>query len=55
MAQPLIIEYTNLLHKHGGPDAAPVKKFLQENSGDQDFVRRAEVLNQVFALKLVAR
>jgi hypothetical protein len=51
MSQPLIIRYTNLLHQHRSPDAEPVKKFLQENSSDEVFVRRAEVLNKVFKLK----
>ena len=51
MAQQPIIEYTNLLHKHGDPQAASVEEFLTEHSGDQVFLRRAKVLNKVFELK----
>jgi hypothetical protein len=51
MATPLIIQYTNLLHKYGDPTASPVKAFLEENSQDEAFLRRAKVLNKVFELK----
>ena len=48
MAQPLIIQYTNLLHKHGGPDAKQVKAFKDKHKKDSDFIRRAETLDRVF-------
>lgn len=51
MAQPLIIQYTNLLHQYRNPNAEIVKKFLEENSKDPVFVKRARVLNKVFRLK----
>ncbi len=51
MAQPLIIQYTNLLHQYRNPNAETVKKFLEENSKDPVFVKRARVLNKVFRLK----
>ena len=51
MSQPVIIEYTNLLHKYRDPNAAPVKEFLKSHSSDKVFLRRAEALNKVFQLK----
>jgi hypothetical protein len=51
MSEPLIIEYTNLLHKHRDVNAAPVKQFLADHAADEVFVRRAKALNKVFALK----
>ena len=51
MAQPLLIEYTNLLHKYRDPSAGPVQAFLQKHSGDAVFTRRAQALNKVFKLK----
>jgi hypothetical protein len=51
MAQPLIIEYTNLLHQYRSPEAEPVKKFLRENGHDAVFLRRARALNRLFRLK----
>ncbi len=45
---PLIIQYTNLLHKYGNPDAPAVRDFVQANQADQVFVRRVDVLNKVF-------
>ncbi len=51
MAQPLIIEYTNLLHKYRDPKAAPVKDFLKKHSSDKLLAKRAKALNKVFRLK----
>jgi hypothetical protein len=51
MARPLIIEYTNLLHKYRDPAAAPVKEFLQKHSSDKVLLQRAQALNKVFRLK----
>jgi hypothetical protein len=51
MARPLIIQYTNLLHEYGDPQAAPVLAFLEEHAEDKVFLRRAAVLNKVFQLK----
>ncbi len=51
MAQPMIIQYTNLLHQYRDPNADPVKEFLKKQSADKVFLRRAEALNKVFRLK----
>lgn len=51
MAQPLIIQYANLLHKYRDPNAAAVRGFLQEHSSDEVLLRRANALNRVFRLK----
>ena len=49
--QPLIIQYTNLLHQYRDPEAKEVKAFLEQHAADAVFVKRAEVLNKVFKLK----
>ena len=49
--QPLIIQYTNLLHQCRDCNAPGVRKFLRLNSGNKVFVQRARTLNQVFQLK----
>jgi hypothetical protein len=51
MAQPLIIQYTNLLHQYRDTEAEPIKKFLKKHSQDHVFIRRAKTLNKVFKLK----
>lgn len=50
--QPLIIQYTNLLHQYRDPQAPAVKEF-RENHGKKDpvFRKRAETLDKVFQLK----
>jgi len=48
---PLIIQYTNLLHKHRDPNAEEVKAFVEQHKDDVAFVRRAEILNKVSRLK----
>jgi hypothetical protein len=52
MEQPLIIQYTNLLHEYRHPGAAPVREFLKKHS-DPVFRRRVKVLNKLFELKRV--
>ena len=47
----LIIQYTNLLHRHGGPNASDVKKFVEQQRDDAVFLRRANALNRVWQLK----
>lgn len=49
--QPLIIQYTNLLHRHRDPNAEPVLEFRQQHANDKTFQSRAEVLDKLFALK----
>lgn len=51
MTQPLIIQYTNLLHQYRDPEAEAIKKFLGKHSQDRIFIRRAKTLNRVFKLK----
>lgn len=51
MAQPLIIQYTNLLHQYCDINADPVQNFLDKHAGDVVFIKRAKALNLVFQLK----
>lgn len=51
MAQPLIIQYTNLLHKYRDPNAEPVKAFLRKHAADKVLIKRADALNEVWKLK----
>ena len=48
--QPLIIQYTNLLHQYRDPNAKPVKAFMKKQR-DPVFQRRARALNKLFKLK----
>lgn len=52
MKTPLIIQYTNLLHRFQNIDASLVEKFLKEHLEDKIFIRRVYVLNKIFKLKL---
>ena len=51
MAEPLIITYTNLLHKYRDPNAKQVREFLARHQDDKVFQRRAKTLNDLFLLK----
>ncbi len=51
MPEPIIITYTNLLHKYRDPNAEEVKKFVEKNKQDKVFVKRTETLNRLYALK----
>ena len=51
MTQPLIIQYTNLLHQYRDHNAKAVKEFLRKNSSNSVFMKRARVLNKIFQLK----
>src|SRR6516225_2169041 len=44
---PLIVQYTKLLHKYRDPGAQPVWEFRQKHSGDQVFSRRAAMLDRL--------
>jgi hypothetical protein len=48
---PLIIQYTNLLHQYRDPGASEVVDFVNVHRDDAVFVRRVEVLNRVLGLK----
>lgn len=45
---PLIIQYTNLLHQYRDPNADEVKVFVEQHKDDAVFVSRAETLNKIF-------
>ncbi len=49
--EPLIITYTNLLHKHRDANAKEVKEFVEKHQDDEVFLRRAKTLNELFAIK----
>lgn len=51
MAQPLIIQYTNLLHKYRDPNAEAVKAFREQHTADQVFLKRAAAIDKVWKLK----
>lgn len=51
MAQPLIIQYTNLLHKYRDPNAQPVKAFREKHASDQVFLKRTAAIDKVWKLK----
>ena len=47
----LIIEYTNLLHKHSDPNAPEVQAFIAQHNEDSVLIQRIKILNRVFQLK----
>jgi hypothetical protein len=49
--QPLLIQYTDLLHKYRDVESEPVKLFIAKHSYDAVFIRRAKVINRVFKIK----
>ncbi len=51
MIQPLVIHYTNLLHKYRDPNARPVKDFLKKHSKDKVLQKLEKALNKVLKLK----
>jgi hypothetical protein len=48
--EPLILQYTNLLHQYQGPEAQEVRNFLKEHEKNQIFVERARKLNALYVL-----
>jgi len=48
---PLIIQYTNLLHQHRGPNAKVIKDFRKQHASDEVFIKRADTLDKVWRLK----
>ena len=50
-SEPLVIQYTKLLHKWGRIDAALVQAFKKKHAGDAVFQRRAAKLDELFVLK----
>ncbi len=51
MAQPLVIQYTNLLHKYRDPNAEVVKAFRRQHAEDKVFVKRVAAIDKVWKLK----
>lgn len=47
-AEPLIIAYTNLLHKHQNVDAKEIHEFLEQYKHDKEFIQIAHTLNVLF-------
>lgn len=47
----LIVEYTNLLHKHGGPNSNEAKAFVALHIKNDIFVKRAEILHKLWLFK----
>lgn len=50
METPLIIQYTNLLHKHKNPNAKAIKDFKEHYSEDEVFLKRAKILDALYAM-----
>jgi hypothetical protein len=44
-----LIDFTNLLHKHGSPAAPEVQAFLSQNADDEMFQARAQAVLMGFA------
>ena len=51
MTQPLVIQYTNLLHQYRDPNAEAVKAFRRQHAGDKVFIKRAAAIDTVWKLK----
>jgi uncharacterized protein YutE (UPF0331/DUF86 family) len=51
MKKSLLIQYINLLHKYKNINAPKVRQFLQDNSEDYLFVKRAKAFNDIFKLR----
>ncbi len=49
--EPLIITYTNLLHKYRDANAKEVKEFVERHREEPIFLRRVKTLNELFAIK----
>ena len=50
----LIMDYTNILHSSDGPESKEAKAFVEKHSGDPTFVRRAGVLQYLWACRVIA-
>ena len=48
MGKPLVVLYTNLLHKYKSPKAKAVLKFVEKNKGNKSFMARVKSLNTEF-------
>lgn len=48
---PLVMQYTELLHKHMDSGAEEVKAFREQHKDDEDFQRRANTLDKLLEMK----
>lgn len=48
---PLIIQYTSLLHQYRDPKAVPVLAFVEVHKDNAVLMRRVETLNKLWELK----
>jgi len=49
MGKPLVVLYTNLLHKYKSPKAKAVLKFVEKHKGNTEFIARVKALNTEFS------
>jgi len=49
--EPLVVQYTKLLHRCGRANAPAVLQFRKKHAADAVFLRRAAKLDELFALK----
>jgi hypothetical protein len=50
----LVLQYTNLLHKHGSPEDRAVRLFREKHRDDEVFQKRANVLDRAFKMRTLA-
>lgn len=50
LKKPLVIQYLNLLHKHGDPNALAVRRFVAAHVDDKQFTERAYKLRTIFTM-----
>ena len=46
----LILQYANLLHEHGDPEARAVREFLSQHQEDTTLQARAQVMRELYML-----
>jgi hypothetical protein len=49
---PLIVQYTQLMQRHGGPTAPECIRFLNQHRNDRTFQKRAKTLNECWGGKV---
>ena len=49
--EPLVVQYTKLLHRCGRADAPAVVQFRKKHAADAVFLRRAAKLDELIVLK----
>jgi hypothetical protein len=48
--EPLIVQYTNLLHQHQAPNAPAVLRFYEQHKHNTVFAARAQKLNALYVM-----